>query len=120
MRVLARGIGRDDGLCSALCEPVTQARCIIGTVGQQLVAGTADGQQCPGAGKVMGVAGRQGEGDGSAVIIAQRVDFGRATTARGANGMMTSPPFAPAAERCALIWVESTEPVNTPVEPVRA
>jgi|GEM_PF-7068733 len=34
--------------------------------------------------------------------------------------LMMSPPFAPAAERCALMWVESTAPVNTPVEPVSA
>ena len=120
MRVLARWIGRDDGLGSPLGEPVTQTCCIIGAVGQQFVAGAADGQQRLGTCEVMGVAGRQGEGDGAAPIIAQRVDFGRAPAARGANGVMTSPPFAPAAERWALMWVESTAPVNTPVEPVRA
>jgi hypothetical protein len=63
------------------------------------------------------VSGRRRRG---AAIIAQRVDFGRAPTARGANGVMTSPPFAPAAERWALMCVEFTEPVNTPLDPVRA
>jgi len=120
MRVLARGIGWDDWLCSLLREPAAQARRIIGAIGQQLVAGTAYGQQRPGAGEIVGIAGRQDKGDGSAKIVAQRVDFRRSPAARGANGMMTSPPFAPAAERCALMWVESTDPVNTPVEPVSA
>lgn len=118
--MLARGIGRDDGLRSPLGEPIAQTCCIIGTVGQQLVAWAADRQQRFGAGKIMSIAGRQNEGDGPAAIVAQRMDFRRSPTARGANGVMTGPPFAPAAERWALMWVESTEPVNTPVEPVRA
>jgi len=62
----------------------------------------------------MGIAGRKGKGDGSAKIAAQRVDFRRSSAARGANGVMTSPPFAPAAEQWALMWVESTDPVTRP------
>lgn len=120
VRVLARGIRRDDGLCSSLGEPIPQTCSIIGAVGQQLVAGAADDEQRFGAGEIMSIAGRQGEGDGPAAIVAQRMDFRRSPAARGANGVMTSPPFAPAAERWALMWVESTEPVNTPVDPVRA
>ncbi|MDF2811205.1 MAG: hypothetical protein K0S56_2236, partial [Microvirga sp.] len=104
----------------ALGEPATQARCVIGSIGQQLMAGSANGEKRPGATEVMGVSRRQDECDGPAPIIAQRVDFGRPPAARGANGMMTSPPFAPAAERWTLMWVESTAPINTPVEPVRA
>lgn len=118
--MLARGIGRDDGFCSSLGEPVAQTCSIIGAVGEQLVAGAAYGEQRLGAGQVVGIAGREDEGDRPTGVVAQRVDFGRASTARGANGVITSPPFAPAAERWALMWVESTDPVNTPVEPVRA
>jgi len=118
--VLAGWIGRDDGLGSACGEPVAQALCVIGAVGQQLVAGAADGKECLGASEVMCVAGRQRESNRAAAIVAQRVDFCRPSAARGANGVMTSPPFAPAAERWALMWVESTAPVNTPVEPVSA
>ncbi|CAG1770589.1 hypothetical protein BAC2_01151 [uncultured bacterium] len=118
--MLARGVGRNDGLRSPLGEPIAQTCSIIGTVGQQLVVGAADGEQRLGAGEVVGIAGREDEGDRSTGIVAQRVDFGRSSATRGANGVMTSPPFAPAAERWALMWVESTEPVNTPVEPVRA
>ena len=75
------------------------ARIAQALVREQFPAGLADSEQRPGTGKVMSVAGRQDEGDGTAVIIAQRVDFGGPPAARGANGMMMSPPFAPAAER---------------------
>ena len=34
------GLGRNDGLCSPLGEPVAQARCIVGAVGQHLVTET--------------------------------------------------------------------------------
>lgn len=120
MWVLARWVGRDDGFCSSLGKPLAQTCCIIGAIGQQLAAGTADGQQRLGTGEVMDISGRQGESDGPAAIIAQRMDFRRSPATRGANGVMTSPPFAPAAERWTLMWVESTEPVNTQLDPVRA
>ena len=99
MGVLSGRIGRDDGFGSSFDKPVAQAGGIVGAVREQFPAGPADSEQRPGAGKVMSVAGRQDEGDGTAVIIAQRVDFGGPPAARGANGMMMSPPFAPAAER---------------------
>ena len=35
------------------------------------------------------------------------VDFGRAPATRAANRLRLSPPFPPAAERWALIWVAS-------------
>jgi len=73
----------------------------MGAVGEQLLAGTADGEQRLGAGEIVGVPGRQGECDRPATFIAQRVDFGHAPAARGANEVMTSPLFAPAAERWA-------------------
>jgi len=120
MRVLARGIRRNDWLCSSRCKPVAQARRIIGAVGQQLAARTAYSEQRPDTGEIVDISGCQDEGDGAAKIIAQRVDFRRSPAARGANGVMISPPFAPAAERWTLMWVESTEPMKTPVDPVRA
>lgn len=99
MRVLAGRIGWDDGLHSPIDEPIAQTGRVISSICQQCVAGPANGEQRPGAGEIMGVAGCQDEGDWPAKIIAQRVDFGGSPAARGANGMMMSPPFAPAAER---------------------
>ena len=39
----------------------------------------------------------------TADIIGQRVDFGRLPAARAADGVVEGPPFAPAAERWALM-----------------
>jgi hypothetical protein len=118
--MLAGWVWRNDGLGSAGGEPVAQGACVVGAVGQEPPARAANVEQRPCAGDVGRVARRQHEGDRPAEVVAQRVDLGRPAAARGANGMMTSPPFAPAAERWALIWVLSTEPENTPVEPVSA
>ncbi len=118
--MFARRIGRDDGLGPSLGKPVAQGSGVIGAIRQQAPLRTPDGKQGSGALEIMGVAGRENEGDRAACIVGQRVDFRCPAAARGANGMMTSPPFAPAAERWALMWVESTEPLKTPVEPVRA
>ena len=47
------------------------------------------------------------EGDGPAVAIGQRVDFGRAASARTTDGLVALPPFPPEAERCAFTAEES-------------
>lgn len=82
-------------LSSAPGVPVAQACSIIGAVCQQLVTGTADGEQRPGASKIVGIPGRQSEGDRPAAIVARRVDFSRTSAARGANGVMISPHLRP-------------------------
>jgi hypothetical protein len=67
------------------------------------------------------VAGGDQEGDRPATILGQRVDFGCTAAARAANRLFEVPPFAPAAERWALMWVESIDIVPIrPVEPVSA
>jgi hypothetical protein len=49
------------------------------------------------------------------------MDLGGAPAPRVADGLSVGPPFAPAAERCALMWVLSIDTVAViPVEPVRA
>ena len=120
MGMLAGRVGRDHGLGSALGEPVPQFARVVGAVGEQALGGAADRQKRASAHQIVGVARRQREGDGAALIIGQGVDFRRPTAARGANSMMMSPPFAPAAERWALMWVESTLPVWTSDFPVSA
>jgi hypothetical protein len=47
------------------------------------------------------------EGDRPAVAVGQRVDLGRAPTARAADGLIALPPFPPEAERCAFTADES-------------
>lgn len=119
--MLAGRVWRDDRLCAPLGEPVTQALGIVGSISDEARRTGHDGEQGTSAVEVMGVAGRELKSDRPTEIVAQRVDFGRATAARTANGVAEGPPFAPAAERCALMCVESTATVPImPVEPVNA
>lgn len=101
--MLARGVRRDDGLCAALFQPIAQRASIVGAVREQTATRPHDVEDSPCAGQIMDVARRERESDRPAEIVGQGVDFRRAPAARGANGMMMSPPFAPAAERCALM-----------------
>jgi hypothetical protein len=59
--------------------------------------------QAMSADQIVGVARRDQEGQGTAIIVCQRVDFGRLSAARATDGIVEGPPFAPAAERCALM-----------------
>lgn len=118
--MFARWIWRDDRFGAAKGKPIAQTARVIGAVGEQPMARAPDSEKGSGTFEIVGISRRNREGDGPPAIIGQRVDFRRPTAARGANGMMTSPPFAPAAERCALMCVESTAPVNTSLDPVMA
>jgi hypothetical protein len=53
--------------------------------------------------EVMDVPGCDQQDMGTADIIGQCVDFGRLTAARATDGVIEGPPFAPAAERWALM-----------------
>lgn len=121
MGVLSRWIGRDDGFAALLGEPVAQLAGVIGAIGDQLAWGrNAREQRCQ-PNQVMDLPRGQGEGDGPAESIGQGMNFSRPSAARPADGVLEVPPFAPAAERCALTWVESTAVVLiTPLEPLRA
>jgi hypothetical protein len=119
--MLAGWVRWDDGLSAAFAEPMTQAGSIIGRIGEQPPWGRHRGQEAVRHGKIIGVAGRELESDRPAVIVGQRMDFGRASPARAADGIAEGPPFAPAAERWAFTWVESMAIVPMlPVEPVNA
>jgi hypothetical protein len=119
--MLAGWIWWDDRLNAALREPVTQASCVIGPICQEAAGQPSRRQELAGAGEIVCVAGRDQERKRAPQIICQRVDFGRAPAPRTADRMVEGPPFAPAAERCALICVESMAIVPTiPVEPVSA
>ncbi len=47
------------------------------------------------------------EGDGTALVVRQRVDLGRASTPRTPDRLVLLPPLPPDAERCAFTAVES-------------
>lgn len=119
--MLARWIWRDHRLDAALCEPIAQACCIVSSVGQQLARQAGCSQELSGAGQIVSVAGCDEKRKRAPLIVGQRMDFGRTATPRAADRVMEGPPFAPAAERCALMCVLSIDIVPTmPVEPVNA
>ncbi len=72
-------------------------------------------------GHVVDVAGREHQQARPALGIGQSVELAGAAAARDAYGLRESPPFAPPAERCALMCVASMATVpHTPLWPVSA
>jgi hypothetical protein len=65
------------------------------------------GNQGSGHRPVMDIAGRQQQHARAARLVGQGVDLGGAPAARAADRLRVVPPFAPDAERCALMWVAS-------------
>lgn len=119
--MLASWVWWDHCLNAALCEPITQTSCIVSAIGQQSARQAGGGQELSGAGQIVSVAGRNEERKRAPQIIGQRVDFGRAAAPRPTDRVTEGPPFAPAAERCALMCVLSIDIVPIiPVEPVSA
>ena len=116
--MLACRIGRDDGLASSFAEPVAELAGIIGPVGNQPPGHGDASQYRRRADQVVGLSGRQGEGHGAADVVGQGMNLGRPSAARSSDRVFELPPFAPAADRCALTWVESMAVVlTTPLEP---
>jgi hypothetical protein len=63
----------------------------------------ADREQAAHSDEVVDIAGRDQQDMRAADLIGQRVDFRRLSAARAADGVVEGPPFAPAAERWALM-----------------
>jgi len=111
----------DDGLAASFSQPVPEPAGIIGAVGQKFPGRRHPRQQRLRAGQIVSLAGCQGEGDRASDRIGQGVNLGRPSAVRASDRLNEVPPFAPAAERCALMWVESTEVVlTTPLDPLKA
>ena len=94
--------GWDNSFDLSSLEPVTKTVGIIGLVSKQAFGLVHGGQERNGHGDVGDIARRQGEGDRSATIIGQSMDFARSSAARAPNRFRVLPLFEPAAERCAL------------------
>lgn len=123
VRMFAVGLRRDDDVAAALGEPFAQGPGVVGAVGDELAGSTGDGEQVARSVQVAGVARGEDEGERAAELVGQRVNFGGTSTARTPDSMSAGPPFAPAAERCALTCMLSSEAITppiTPFEPVRA
>jgi len=102
VRVFAGRIWRDDGLASVFGQPVAEAASVIGAVGDE-APGYGDVSEKGGrTDQIVDLTGGHGEGHGTADVIGQGMNFGRPSAARSTDGVLEVPPFAPAAERCAL------------------
>src|SRR5690606_5972121 len=100
---LARRVGRDDRLASPLSQPVTGLASVIGAVRQQAARHRTALKDKSRSDQIMGVAGCEGEAEGPAMLVGQGMNLGSPSAARTSDGMLERPPFAPAAERCALM-----------------
>lgn len=58
---------------------------------------------------VVGIAAAEQQDAGAALVVGQPMQLGGSSAARAAYPLEEVPPFAPAAERCALTWVASME-----------
>ena len=74
-------------------EPVTKTVGIIGLVSKQASGLVHGGQERNGHGDVGDIARRQGEGDRSATIIGQSMDFASSSAARAPQSLPRTPPF---------------------------
>ena len=119
--MLAGWVWRDDRLASSFGQPVAQLCGVIGPFGQEPFGDRDALEKHGGTDQVMRLSWREREGDGPAQRIGYGMNFSRPSAARATDCLFEVPPFAPAAERCALMWVESTAVVDTTtLLPVRA
>ena len=121
MRSLSRWIVRDDRNGPALAQEEPKAVAVVGGIGGAQARRWQAGKKGQNEAKIATLSGCYLDGERPALAVDNSVDFGRAPAARAADRVVEGPPFAPAAERCALMYVESIVIVPTmPVEPVSA
>jgi hypothetical protein len=105
--LLAIGLVWNDGPGAALVEPLAQIGAVVSPVAEKLACRPRAADQALCGRAIMRLSAGQKDGKKAAFSICDCVDFRVAPAARAANGLLVLPLFAPDAERCALIWVES-------------
>lgn len=89
----------DDGVCSAIDEPLAQHIAVIAFVSDELARCGQGGDALLCDRDIRDVSGGYDKGPGSSPSVAERVDLGSAAAAGTADTMGQSPPFAPPAVR---------------------
>ena len=84
---------------------------VVGPIRDQAPDGQALLEQAGGHGDVVDVARTELQDARAALGVGQRVELGRPAAARAADRLREGPPFAPPAERWALMWVLSMDAV---------
>jgi len=97
--MLAGWVGRNDCLGASLREPLAQAPCVVGAICEETRGAGHKIEQSTDARKVVRIARGELESAWPSELIRQGMDFRRAAATRAPNGVVESPPFAPAAER---------------------
>ena len=80
---------------------------VIGAVSDEPAQGAGTVQKAGRNGDIVDVAGCQRQEPRPPFLVRQRVELARSPAARGADRLFERPPFPPAAERWALMWVLS-------------
>lgn len=80
---------------------------VVAAVGDQALYRTGLLEQGAGDADVVDIAGTQQQDPGAPQAIGQGVELARLAAAREAERLGVGPPFAPPAERWALMWVLS-------------
>ena len=80
---------------------------IIGAVSDEPAQGAGTVQEAGRNSDIVDVAGGQRQDPRPPLVVCQRVELARPSAARGADRLFERPPFPPAAERWALMWVLS-------------
>ena len=80
---------------------------VVAAVGDQASHWAGPLEQGAGDADVVDIAGTQQQDAGAAQAVCQGVELARLAAAREAERLDVGPPFAPPAERWALMWVLS-------------
>jgi len=97
-----------DGGRATLFQPLAQLVAVIGLIPHQLLCGSGSADETAGERVVVRLATAQEDGKRTAFSICKCVDLRVAPAAARPDRLFLLPPFPPAAERCALMCVEST------------
>src|SRR5262245_19660602 len=105
--MLSVGAVWNDRLGSALVQLLSQFVTVISHVTKQMLGWRHSADQSLGERIVVCFTAGEQDSDQASLSICECVNLRVAPSARAANSLLLLPPFPPAAERCALIWVES-------------
>jgi hypothetical protein len=94
---LAVAAGRDVSLAPGLAHQVEDRLSVVAAVGDERPGGRQVGQQGWSEGLVGGLARRDDEADGQALLVDDGVDLGRQSAMRTADGVIFAPFLPPAA-----------------------
>ena len=101
--------GRNDSLDPALEEQSAEMVGVVAAIGDEPSERPCGIDQGGGQADIVGIAATEEQNPRASLVVGQPVQLCGSSTARAAYPLEEVPPFAPAAERCALTWVASIE-----------